>query len=76
MTADQTDVWVRLSALLDALPEEDRQAYIFGLHTFIHDLRQPLAQIQSAEELIRLIDIPYLQWFRHGNRLADTALLV
>ena len=36
-----------------ALPQETQKAYAAALHTFAHDIRQPLAQIHSAEELLR-----------------------
>jgi signal transduction histidine kinase len=53
MTAEQPKAWGGLTAWLASLPEDARQDYFRQMQTFAHDLRQPLGQIQSAEELLR-----------------------
>ena len=66
-----------------SLPEDIRDAYVAALTTFAHDLRQPLGQIYSAEELIRrglnagqgaseLIEL--LDVIREANRMASMSV--
>jgi signal transduction histidine kinase len=52
--------WKALAVSINALPDVARAKYVNTMHIFAHDLRQPLAQIHSAEELLRrfLEDIP------------------
>lgn len=45
--------WKSLATSLNDLPDDARQAYTTIMHVFVHDLRQSLAQIHSAEELLR-----------------------
>jgi signal transduction histidine kinase len=45
--------WSPLVEAAASLTEERRKEYIARLELFAHDLRQPLAQIHAAEDLLR-----------------------
>jgi hypothetical protein len=50
---DLSSVWSDLAALIATLPKEERRRYIEGFHALIHDMRQNIGNIYSAETLIR-----------------------
>lgn len=54
---DSDQVWSDLAALIASLEAESRTRYQLALSRFAHDLRNSIAQIYTAEMLLRRTDL-------------------
>jgi signal transduction histidine kinase len=50
---DDIDIGKELATLIDTLPEENRALYRRGISKMVHDLRQTMSIIFTAEKLLR-----------------------
>ena len=69
------EVWQEIASMINSLPPDQRQKYQRALLLFVHDLRQSLGIIYSAETLLRRKitedeDIEILNMIRSANKKA------
>ena len=69
------EVWQELASLIKKLPPDQRHKYQRALLLFVHDLRQSLGIIYSAESLLRRKisedeDVEILNMIRSANKKA------
>jgi signal transduction histidine kinase len=50
---EMKEAWKDLAALIEGLPAEKQERYLIAIRTMVHDLRQSMGIISSAEALLR-----------------------